>query len=71
MLKIQQEIKNRKLETKIRMLLTIHDELLFEIKKDIIKEATDLIQKVMEGAYGLKVPIKVAMKSGDNWGELH
>ena len=36
------------------MLLTIHDELLFEIKEDIIKEAVSVIVKIMESAYELE-----------------
>ncbi|MBI3046187.1 MAG: hypothetical protein HYY86_01410 [Candidatus Harrisonbacteria bacterium] len=54
----------------VRMLLTIHDELLFEIKENIIKEAMALIRKIMESAYELEVPIKVTAKIGKNWGEL-
>lgn len=71
MVKISEEIRNKKLGNKIRMLLTIHDELIFEISDDIIiKEATALIQKIMESAYELEVSIKVTAKIGKNWGEL-
>lgn len=70
MVKVSEELKNKKLENGIRMLLTIHDELLFEIKEDIIKEATELIKKIMERAYELEVPIRVVAKIGRSWGEL-
>jgi DNA polymerase I len=70
MVKIAKEIKKRKWENEVRMLLTIHDELLFEIKEDIIKEAAELIKKIMEGVYELEVPIRVVAKIGRNWGEL-
>ena len=70
MVKISEEIRNKKLGNKIKMLLTIHDELLFEIKENIIREATELITKIMEGVYELEVPIKVMVKIGKNWGEL-
>lgn len=70
MVKISEEIKKLKLENKARMLLTIHDELLFEIKEDIIKETAELIQKIMESAYELEVPVKVVSKIGENWGKL-
>lgn len=56
---------------KVRMLLTIHDELLFEIREDIIKEAAVLIKKIMESAYELEVPVKVSVKVGERWGELN
>jgi DNA polymerase-1 len=64
------EIKRRKWEQDVRMLLTIHDELLFEVGEDIIEEASAVIAKIMEGAYELEVPIKVTKKIGANWGGL-
>ena len=70
MIKVADEIKKKGWEESVKMLLTIHDELLFEIRKDIIKEATALIVKIMESAYELEVPIKVMAKIGKNWGEL-
>jgi len=70
MLKVAAELKKRKWENEARMILTIHDELLFEIKENIIKEAEALIKKIMESAYELEVPIKVTAKIGKNWGEL-
>ena len=54
----------------VRMLLTIHDELLFEIKDDIMKEAIPLIARSMESAYQLAVPITVTIKRGKNWGRV-
>ena len=70
MVKLSSEIKKLKWENKVRMLLTIHDELLFEIDGHIIKEAGAFIRKIMESAYELEVPIKVNVKIGKNWGEL-
>ena len=71
MVRLKEELKNRGWWKKeVRMLLTIHDELLFEIKENIIKEASATIVKIMESAYGLEVPIKVNVKIGRNWGLL-
>ncbi|MBI4992391.1 MAG: hypothetical protein HZB99_04205 [Candidatus Harrisonbacteria bacterium] len=70
MVRVAEELKRRKWQDKVRMLLTIHDELLFEISEDIMKEATSLIRKIMESAYELEVPIKIIVKVGKNWGEL-
>ncbi len=70
MIKVADEIKKKRWEENVRMLLTIHDELLFEIRKDIIKEATKLIARIMENAYELEVPIKIIAKIGKSWGEL-
>ena len=70
-------IKSRqKLEEKkwwggaVRMLLTIHDELLFEVRNDIINEAASEIIKSMEGAYSLRVPLKINPSRGKSWGNL-
>lgn len=55
---------------KIRMLLTIHDELLFEIGDDIIKETIPKIRDKMESVYKLSVPLKVDVSVGKRWGEM-
>lgn len=71
MLKISEELKKEKWwGNKARLLLTIHDELLFEIDEGIIKKAVKLISHLMESVYELEVPIKVSVKTGENWGEL-
>jgi DNA polymerase-1 len=61
---------SEKLRGKIRMLLTIHDELLFEIHDDILKETTASIADIMENAEHLSVPLKVEVKAGKTWGAL-
>ena len=54
----------------VRPLLTIHDELLFEVKSDIIKKVKADIADIMENAFKLSVPLKVPVKAGKNWGEM-
>ncbi len=54
----------------IRMLLQVHDELIFEIKPDKLKEYAKEIQDIMENIVQLKVPIIADIKTGDNWGQL-
>jgi len=54
----------------IRMLLQIHDELIFEIKEPKIDTWLPKIKDLMENAISLKVPIVVESTNGDNWGEL-
>ena len=56
---------------KIRMLLTIHDELLFEVADDIIEEAGDLVRREMESVFDLGVPLKVEISKGKDWGNLN
>lgn len=70
MVKVNEEIRKKGWEDKVRMLLTIHDELLFEIREDIMKETISAIQKNMESAYELEVPVRVSIKVGKNWGEM-
>ncbi|MEK7566663.1 MAG: DNA polymerase [Patescibacteria group bacterium] len=54
----------------LAMLLQIHDELLFEVEKDIMEEAAAKIKKIMEGVLESDVPIKVELNAGPNWAEL-
>ncbi|KJR41013.1 DNA polymerase I [Candidatus Magnetoovum chiemensis] len=68
MIKIHNKIKNRNKE--IKMILQVHDELLFEVSKDCINEALDLIKTEMENAVPLKVPLKVDICFGKNWAEI-
>lgn len=53
------------------LLLQIHDELLFEVKKGKIKEKAKEIKEIMENVVRLKIPLKTEIKVGDNWGSLY
>ena len=57
-------------DSKIRMILQVHDELLFEVKKNMVKSEAEKIKKVMENVIKLKVPVVVDVSVGDNWGNL-
>jgi DNA polymerase-1 len=52
------------------MLLQVHDELVFEIKKGREKDYVPKIKKIMEEIYKIKVPIVVEAKVGPNWLEM-
>ncbi len=54
----------------IKMLLQVHDELIFEVKQAKIKTYSAQIKKIMEGVLKLKVPVIVDENTGKNWGEL-
>ncbi|MGH7884573.1 MAG: DNA polymerase I [Thermodesulfobacteriota bacterium] len=56
---------------KSRMILQVHDELLFEIYEDELPELKSLISQDMENAWKLKVPLKVEIGTGKNWAEAH
>lgn len=58
-------------EFKRGLLLSIHDELLFEIETARVDEAKELIRKSMETAIETKVPITVSIGAGNDWEEAH
>ena len=53
------------------MLLSVHDELIFEVPPDELDEAKNLIREIMEGIWDLRVPLKVNVGYGENWAEVH
>jgi len=69
MIKTHNELKKRK--TKTKMVLQVHDELLFDAHKDEVKELTPLIKKWMESALPMDVPILVETGTGNNWLDAH
>jgi len=58
-------------ELKAKMLLQVHDELVFEVPREERDHVTDLVRSIMEGVYDLEVPLKVNISAGDNWAEAH
>ena len=52
---------------KTRMLLQVHDELIFEVPEDEVETFKEVISKVMENAIQLNVPLKVDAEVGDSW----
>ncbi len=49
------------------MLLQIHDELIFEVRRDKLHDVAHLVRSEMEGALQLSVPLEVTVKTGSNW----
>ena len=56
---------------KAAMLLSVHDEIVFEIPPEELETVKSLVKEIMEGIWDLKVPLKVNMISGRNWAEAH
>ena len=69
MIRVDSALTERGLKT--AMLLTVHDELVFEVPPEEIDSATALIKTSMEGVWDLKVPLKVNVAKGENWAEAH
>ena len=65
MVELFAKINELKLESK--MVLQIHDELVFDVKKDEEEVLTKIIKDVMENTVKLDVPLKVEISSGKNW----
>ncbi|AKK73372.1 DNA polymerase I [Chryseobacterium gallinarum] len=69
MIKIHRELEEQQLRTK--MLLQVHDELVFESPVDEIEAASELIKAEMENALQTQVPLLVEIGVGNNWLEAH
>lgn len=65
MIAIHRRLRNERLSA--RMLLQIHDELVFEVPADQLRRVADLVTEEMVNAYALSVPLKVDVKAGPNW----
>ena len=69
MITIQNKIAER--DFKSKMLVQVHDELVFEIHKNELEKMKSLIKNEMENVYQLGIPLKVDMDVGLNWFEAH
>ncbi len=54
-----------------RMIMQVHDELVFEVPKKEIQKTADLVKEEMEGAAELQVPLRVDVNWGENWDDAH
>ncbi|MGH2773667.1 MAG: DNA polymerase, partial [Actinomycetota bacterium] len=52
-----------------RMVLTVHDELVFEVPEDVVEEVADRVRVEMEGVIELDAPLKADVSWGSNWAE--
>ncbi|MAG14357.1 MAG: DNA polymerase I [Dehalococcoidales bacterium] len=68
MINLYREMEKQRLQS--RMLLQVHDELVFEIPEEELATMRRLVPKIMSTALKLSVPLKVDTKMGHNWGEM-
>ncbi|MDO8598897.1 MAG: DNA polymerase I [bacterium] len=54
----------------VRLILTVHDELVFEVRENFVEEATRELRGILEGVEKLTVPIVVEAKAGASWGTM-
>jgi DNA polymerase I len=69
MIRIDAALRDKSYQT--AMLLSVHDELVFEVPPDELEPVKELIRSIMEGVWELKVPLKVNLAWGANWAEVH
>ena len=67
MIKIDERFKEDNLKTK--MILQVHDELIFDVPDEELQVVTDIVQEIMENIYKLSVPLKVEINYGRDWYE--
>ena len=76
MIRINKEISNSTKKKSLKMLLQIHDELIFEESSKEVKKSTKLIKDLMLSVkdselHSFSIPLLVDVNIGENWGELH
>ncbi len=69
MINADKTLKARNLRSS--MLLTVHDELVFEVPPEETGVVTELVKDTMENVWKLRVPLKVNLRTGKNWAEAH
>jgi len=69
MVAIDRRLEQGRLGT--RMLLQVHDELLFEVPEKEVEQVKKLVREVMENVKALRVPLRVDIGTGRNWAEAH
>lgn len=67
MANLDKEIGSKK---DIKMILQVHDELVFEVKEDMVKKYANLVKRIMENVVDLGVPLVAEVEVGPNWGDL-
>ncbi|MDD2519140.1 MAG: DNA polymerase I, partial [Bacilli bacterium] len=68
MIEIANEFKNKNLKSK--MILQVHDELVFDVLNNEATQVKQVIEKIMENTYKLNVPLKVDIEEGNNWYQI-
>ena len=68
MVRLHKRLRDEGLEA--RMLLQVHDELVFELPEAELEQTARLVREVMEGAMDIGLPLKVEVKVGERWGSM-
>jgi DNA polymerase-1 len=69
MIRVDETLRQQQLKT--RMLLQVHDEMILEAPENEVETVTQLVRAEMEGAFQMRVPLRVDVETGRNWLEMH
>ncbi len=69
MIEVQSRFIKEKMKTSL--VLTVHDELIFELPPEELEHAENIVKDSMENIMELNVPLKINMDTGDNWAQAH
>ena len=69
MINIHRKLRDNNLHT--RMILQVHDELVFDVYKPELEQVKEMVIREMENAYPLSIPLVVDTGTGTNWLEAH
>jgi len=72
MIAVEKKLKEwpKEKQDKVKMILQVHDELVFELSEDVKEELSEMVKEAMEKVCVLRVPIKVDINFGKSWGEM-
>jgi DNA polymerase-1 len=70
MIAVEKDVLKKYKREDVKMILQIHDELIFEVKKELEDQFMREVKVVMEGVYNLQVPLVVEVESGKDWSEV-
>lgn len=71
MIQLQAWIEKEKVNDKIKMIMQVHDELVFEVAHDFIQEAKEAVRQAMENTVVLSTPLVVSIGVGESWDAAH
>ncbi len=69
MIKLARRLRKENLES--RMILQVHDELIFEVPEKELPLMEELVRAEMESAYKLSIPLRTSIETGRSWGDFH
>ena len=70
MIAVDKWINTEGFDDDVKLLLQVHDELVLEVKADLVEKVSDKLKEIMEKVASFEVPLTVDVEVGDNWKEM-